>query len=130
MQQTYITSETALDDAVVVKFGLNIPNTINLFSDSYANVTADVDGKKNVAPGTSGQYTFVVTGTSEVAYKVSATISVIYSDKWGDYAPLKFSISGEDWIGLEDFKTNLSAVDSAAIEPNEAYISVQTIYWQ
>ena len=127
----YITSGTTSDDAVAAKFGLNIPNTIHLFSDSYTNVTADTSDKKIIAPGTTGFYNFVVTGTSEVAYKVSANITVTYSEQWNEYEPLEFSIDGTVWTSLDQFKTNLStALQSETLSPNEAYSSTQAIHWR
>ena len=127
----YIRSGTVSDNAVVAKFGLGIPNTINLFSDSYTNVQADEEGKKIIAPGTDGEYKFEVTGTSEVAYKVSAGISIVYSDDWGGYAPLKFSIDGDNWTELEEFREDLSAaLASSTMSPNSTYTSEQTIYWK
>ena len=127
----YLTSNEGSDDAVAAKFGLNVPNTINLFSDSYTNVKADVDGKKIIAPGTTGQYKFEVTGYSEVAYQVSANIAVAYSEEWNGYAPLEFSINGTTWTNLEDFKTNLSnALASKTMAPGEEYANAQTIYWK
>ena len=127
----YMTLRTVSDDAVVANFGLNIPNSINLFSDSYTNVQADTDGKKIIAPGTSGQYSFKVTGTSEVAYRVSANISVVYSEEWNGYAPLKFSIDGINWTDFEEFKENLRvALERETMQPNEEYANTQTIYWE
>ena len=127
----YMTSRTVTDEAVTAKFGLDVPTVINLFSDSYTNVTADTSGKKIIAPGTSGQYRFQITGTSEVAYKVIANIAVAYSDEWNGYAPLEFSINGTNWTNLEDFKANLSnALASETMAPGEAYASTQTIYWK
>jgi hypothetical protein len=127
----YSTQKTVSDSTVVAKFGLNVPNEINLFSDSYTNVQADTDGKKIIAPGTQGQYTFNITGTSEVAYKVSANISIEYSEEWNSYAPLKFSINGETWTDFAAFKENLNtAMESGTVAPNATYTSTQTIYWQ
>ena len=127
----YRTSNTLSDEAVVAKFGLNVPNTINLFSDSYTNVLADEAGKKIIAPGTEGQYTFEITGTSEVAYIVSAEVDVTYSDEWDDYAPLRFSVNGTDWTDFATFKTNLTnALASSTMAPNTLYENAQTIYWQ
>jgi len=127
----YIMSSTISDNASVAKFGLNIPNTVDLFADSYTNVTADTDGKKIIAPGTDGQYKFVVTGTSEVAYKISAAASLTYSDSWNGYEPLKFSINGTDWTDFDQFQTDLSnALSSAVMAPNTAYESTHTIYWK
>ena len=127
----YATSDTVTDDTVAAKFGLNIPDSIDLFSDSYDNVDADVTGKKIIAPGTSGQSSFVVTGTSEVAYRVSANVSVVYSEEWNGYEPLLFSLNGDDWYDLADFQQRLStALESEVMEPNEAYTSTHTIHWE
>ena len=128
----YLQSRTVSDDAVVAKFGLDIPTTINLFSDSYTNVKADADGKKIIAPGTDGEYQFNVTGTSEVAYKVSADISIEYSDEWEDYAPLEFSLNGTTWTDdLTQFQDDLStALASNTMSPNSTYTSTQTIHWR
>ena len=128
----YVTADTVSDDAVVAEFGLNIPNTINLFSDTYTNVQADSDGKKIIAPGTSGQYKFAVTGKSEVAYKVSADIAVTYAGEWNGYAPLEFSMDGLSWTNdIEQFQTSLgNALESETMPPNTEYTSTQTIYWK
>ena len=127
----YVTSETVSDEAVVAKFGLNIPNDVDLFSDSYTNVTADPEGKKIIAPGTAGSYKFEVTGTSEVTYSVSANIDMTYSEGWEGYKPLEFSINGTTWTDFDQFKTNLSAVlESEIMEPNEEYANTQTIHWR
>ena len=127
----YATSNAVSDSAIVAKFGLEIPNTINLFSDSYTGVEADTADKKIIAPGTQGQYAFVVTGVSEVAYKVSADITVTYSDEWGGYEPLEFSVNGNDWLTLAAFQTKLSGdLASNILQPNERYENEQTIYWR
>ena len=127
----YVTTDTVSDDAVSAKFGLNIPNSIDLFSDSYTNVKADEQGKKIIAPGTSGEYVFKVTGTSEVAYKVSAEITLTYSDEWDGYAPLEFSIDGNTWTDFDQFKSDLSTeLASDTIAPNAEYSSTQTIHWK
>ena len=127
----YVTSRVLSDQAVVAKFGLNIPNSINLFADSYTNVKADEDGKKIIAPGTEGQYRFEVSGTSEVAYQVSADVSIAYSDEWEDYAPLQFSLDGDNWLDANAFQTALSgALASETMEPNTTYSGAQTIHWR
>ena len=128
---SYIISRNVSDNASVAKFGLNIPGTINLFSDSYINVQADTGGKKIIAPGTSGQYDFQVTGTAEVAYKVNAIISVTYSDEWEGYEPLKCSIDGDVWTDFAKFSEDLSnALESNVMAANSTYDNAQTIYWK
>jgi hypothetical protein len=127
----YATSRTVSDNASAAKFGLNIPNTINLFADSYTNVESATPGKKVIAPGTFGQYDFSITGSSEVAYAVSANVTVTYSEEWGEYNPLEFSINGTTWTDLDQFKTDLSAaLQSQILDPDEPYTNMQTIYWR
>ena len=127
----YVIVENVEDGAVVAEFGLNIPNTIDLFSDSYTNVEADAEGKKIIAPGTSGQYVFSVTGTSEVAYQISADVTVAYSDEWNGYAPLQFSIDNETWTTLTLFEENLAAaLATNVMAPNAIYSNAQIIYWR
>ena len=127
----YVTSNTDFDSAVAGKFGLNTANAINLFSDSYTNVAADTNGKKVIAPGTTGHYTFKVIGTSEAAYKVNANITITYSEEWGEYQPLEFSLDGNTWTTLEQFKTDLSAaLESEILLPNETYNNSQDIHWR
>ena len=127
----YLTSGTITDGAEVAKFGLNVPTSIDLFSDSYTNVKADTSGKKIVAPGTAGEYTFNVSGTSEVAYKVSAKVSTTYSSDWNGYEPLEFSLDNLTWTNISDFETNLSAaLGNKTLQPNEEYSSTQKIYWK
>ena len=126
----YITSGTVSDDAATAKFGLNMPNTIDLFAEEYNNVASDSVGKKIIAPGTTGSSSFEVTGSSEVAYKVSATVTVTYSEEWDEYAPLEFSLNGDDWLSLAEFQTALSgALASKTIAANESYESTHTIHW-
>ena len=61
------------DSARTAKWDLNITRDIDLFSDSYVNKTNDqiVKSTNNdfiVAPGTSGEYTFTITGAPETNY--------------------------------------------------------------
>ena len=128
----YGTSSTVSDEANVAKFGLNIPNTISLFSDSYnEEAILSGDGSNIIAPGATGTYDFEVTGTSEVAYKVDAVVSLTYSDQWDDYTPLLFSIDGENWTSFEVFQTNLKdALGSETLAPGESYTGTQSLHWK
>ena len=127
----YLAQNTATDETVTAKFGFDIPTTISLFSDSYTNVQADELGKHIIAPGTSGQATFEVTGTSEVAFEVAAEVKVTYSDAWDGYTPLEFSLDGTEWTALEEFETAMSsALGSETLSANDAYSNTQTIHWK
>ena len=127
----YTTSNSGEDSAVVAEFGLNVPATFDLFAESYDNALSNTDNKKIIAPGTSGSHEFVISGTSEVAYTVSADIEVEYSSEWGSYKPLEFSLDGTNWTSFADFKTNLSeALASETMAPNALYSSESSIYWR
>ena len=62
----YTGSLTASDTARVAKWGFDGTNVTDIFSDTYVNVKSE-DGTKVVAPGTDGDFSFVIAaGTSEV----------------------------------------------------------------
>ena len=127
----YMTSRTVSDEGRAAKFGLNIPNTFDLFKETYTNVDSDTDGQKVIAPGTQGKYDFVVSGTSEVTYKVEASATIEYAEVWGDYEPLKFSLDGNVWMSLTELNAALAtALNSEVMQPNSVYSGAQTIYWQ
>lgn len=128
----YVTSSSESDGATVAKFGLNTSNEIDLFQESYGlHAASDTTGKRIIAPGTSGSYEFEVSGTSEVAYEVTADASIEYSDEWDGYEPLEFSLDGVTWTSFEDFNTNLStALKSGRIAPNADYENTQELYWR
>jgi len=127
----FVMTGDASDEAVVAEFGLEMPESIDLFSDSYTNIKANEDGKKIIAPGASGNYAFSVLGKAEVAYTVKADVKVTYSEEWDGYEPLEYSLDGEDWTNLEDFQEDLStALGSEVIAPNAIYSGEQTIYWR
>lgn len=126
----YITSGDSSDEADVAKFGFSIPTSIELFANKYDNVESE-NGENIIAPGTTGSYTFNVSGTSEVAYEVKADIDVEYSIGWSEYTPLEFSIDNQNWTNFEQFETNLAtALETNVMAPNTAYSSTNTIYWR
>ena len=127
----YVTKTTVSQSARVAKFGLNVPETIDLFKESYGNVAADTEGNKIIAPGTEGKYEFAVSGTSEVAYEVSANVTLEYSEEWNDYEPLQFSTNGTNWTDFATFKAALeTALSNELIAPNAAYDGQQEIHWK
>lgn len=79
---SYISKGSGTDSATVAKWGFTISvgdDSDEGFQTSYQNddsevIVAAVDSTKVVAPGTSGKITFSITGTAEVAAKVTMTV--------------------------------------------------------
>ena len=80
----YTTTKSGSDNARVAKWGINVTNTAEVFSSSYTNGTAtDVasgDATDVIAPGTTGEYTFSLTGTPEVNYTLAVTGDVVINN--------------------------------------------------
>lgn len=67
----YITTKTVSDSARVAKWQIDELTSMNLFNSSYlSDAVKSSDGKDVVAPGTSGTYTFQVTGSVETNYRL------------------------------------------------------------
>lgn len=117
----YTTSGTATDTARVAKWGVEVKSTGNAFATEYdtddTNVKGTIaksvvtatesgaDGKKLVAPGTSGElFKSSITGTPEVAVKVTTnaelkltgwTINIGDGDK--EYCPIVITIDSTEY---------------------------------
>jgi len=76
----YTTSVSGTDTARVAKWGWSATTTTDIFQTSYENSSSKLTVETNasdkiVAPGTSGEVTITPTGTSEVATKLTYTVS-------------------------------------------------------
>ena len=138
----YVTSiEEAADNARVAKWGVSGTVTGGAFATSYEahdgetelDITVESSTEdKLVAPGTNGTFTGVsLTGTPEVAVKITKTATVTINDKWIDeegafYCPIVVTINGTPISGLEctdanDFAGKIKAaieLGSGEYEPN------------
>lgn len=130
----YVTTAKGTDTARVAKWGVEITANGTTFASSYANdavigTTAIGDGTsvatseantKLVAPGTKGNMAkMTLSGTPEVAVRVSYTGEFEINDKWVDkdgnfYCPLTIklskgstteNISGASYTSKSDFET-------------------------
>lgn len=77
----YTTTKTSSDSARVAKWGIGITNQIDLFDASYIGSESETDvvasdGENVVAPGTTGTYTFRVTGAPETNYTIAVAATV------------------------------------------------------
>lgn len=108
----YTTAAEGMDSARVAKFGVTITANGTSFAKEYATNDAEVAGMiansvvstdKVIAPGTNGNMvSMTLTGTPEVAVKVTYEATVDFGDKWVDndgiyYCPLEIKV-GEDTL--------------------------------
>lgn len=90
----YTSGKETSDSARVAKWGIGVDNTVELFKDSYIGTEGGTDvvaadGTKVIAPGTSGEYTFELTGAPETNYTLA--VKVTGEDKTGK---LVFTLDG------------------------------------
>lgn len=160
----YITSDAAGDSARVAKWGIDVLVSGNLFGQFYNpnTATADkdliaataqnsvdngtTDGKDIVAPGTKNEtgFTVQISGTPEVAYKVTANTGAAVSGKsanediflgkgsWGVMVEAKGLNAASNCAGLytkDGDNYTVVADDEATTDKNEAaYVSGKTYY--
>lgn len=121
----YVTSGTGKDTARVAKFGVTVTANGSTFAEEYATNDETVETiarsvvsserKKVVAPGTKGDMvSMTLSGSAEVAVKVTYEATVNLGDKWvADgvyYCPLVIKVNDKEINGL-DYET---AADFAA----------------
>ncbi len=122
----YVTSADASDAARVAKWGVTVTaDAEGTFAKEYASDTADyaaatvISSEKVVAPGTSGVLANVaVTGTPEVAVRVSYTATLDLGDNWVDangayYCPLEITVNGTTYKGTDSQYTDVNAFETA-----------------
>lgn len=131
----YVTSGTGSDTARVAKFGVEITANGSTFAGEYAtddpgvsgtiakSVVTSGDNMDLVAPGTSGNMaSMTLSGTPEVAVKVSYVADFALSDNWTVeggkfYCPLKICVEGTYVDGLTfDNKADFEAAVEALIK--------------
>lgn len=112
----YVRSANGSDTARVAKFGVNIVAVGDIFSKTYAkddnsftlatNTVVSSNNDKLVAPGTKKDIVgFALTGTPEVAVRVSFTVDKFELSNWEipkdreteEYCPLIFKAGGQEY---------------------------------
>lgn len=143
----YVTSGSATDSARVAKFGVTVTGTGDMFKKEYAkddntftlaeNTVVSTD--KVVAPGTEGSLGgFAITGTPEVAVRVSYTADTVdFGDKWVDedngyYCPIEVTvgttvIKGLDYDSIDDFETAIKTAIQNVKKDYKAGTDLSTI---
>lgn len=128
----YVTSGEATDSARVAKFGVVVAasgddafaNSYNTHDGVYSGVVAQsvigVGGEKVVAPGTDGEFLNVdITGTPEVAVKVTYDATITLNEKWIGmdtkfYCPIIVTVTGTSYMKEINGLNYTSAADFAA----------------
>ena len=136
---------TQTDSARVAKWNFNQTQNINnLFTASYA--ASDGENKSDVsalvdvvAPGTSGQYSFNLSGETETNYTIVADVVATDTINTAEYAPIKYTLDTTEITDInEDGVVNaedLALAIKGLYEPNKVYAagtvseSVHTIKW-
>lgn len=124
----YVTSGNGSDTARVAKFGVTVTGTAETFAKEYEKTDGTftvatntvVSTEKVVAPGTSGSMAaFAITGTPEVAVRVSFAGTLELGDKWVDsasayYCPIEITVGdttfkGTSYTSADEFETAVNA---------------------
>lgn len=137
----YVTSEGAMDNARVAKFGVTINAQGEMFKTEYERnplstaltatnsvVTSEAD-KKVVAPGTEGDLVSAnITGKPEVAvkveYKPELTLTNWTLASGTEYCPIVFTVNGKTY-GMSGMKPKTGALDETAATINELKTKVE-----
>jgi len=127
----YTSSQETSDSARVAKWGIGVDNTVELFSDSYIGTEGGTDvvaadGTNVIAPGTTGEYTFELTGAPETNYTLDVTVTG--EDKTGR---LVFTLDGTDVGTIADLQTAIENLYNTGkvYAANTTSASKHTIGW-
>lgn len=131
----YVTSGTGKDTARVAKFGVKVTANGSTFAEEYfapndgtvvgtiaKSVVSSQNKVKVVAPGTKGDMvSMTLSGSAEVAVKVTYDATVNLGDKWvADgvyYCPLVITVNNKDIKGLDyENATDFAAAVKAEID--------------
>lgn len=118
----YTSSFDLADDARVAKWGFQLNGQdpqetafdLELFKTSYpasgdATKTDVLSTTEVVAPGTSGEYTFTLTGETETNYTIAIdTTGSTNTIVDGTYNPIFFRVDNGNWVNLDQLGTELN----------------------
>lgn len=120
------------DTARVAQWHLNSTSTVDLFEQSYdiatggENEVETSQEDKIIAPGTSGDYSFSITGNTETNYTLSITPEI--TD--GTNGRIKFSLDDTGvWQDATAFKTTLTNLNTKVF-PAGKLPKTHTIKWK
>ena len=142
----YVTSGNGSDNARVAKFGVTVTGNADTFKETYAKndtgftlaANSVVSTEDVVAPGTSGSMAaFTITGTPEVAVRVSFAGTLERGDKWVDsnsdyYGPIEVTVGdttfkGTTYSSADEFEAAVNAKIATYSKDYEANKDLSTI---
>ena len=138
----YVTSAEGTDSARVAKFGVTITANGTTFANAYnddpANATTEVQADvKVVAPGTGGNMaSMTLTGTPEVAVKVSYVADLSLSTNWTVdgtfYCPLIITVEGtrvdgKNYTSAAEFEAAVEALINGWTKTYNAGTNLSTV---
>ncbi len=130
----YTTSVNGTDSARVAHWDVNATNNVSdLFAASYSKVAAGTEEQGIIAPGTSGEYTFSITGSIETAYTLSivATGTDNVNGAVSGYNPIKYSFKKNSETAKTDLTFQqlldaINAIDDGSKEHAAGNLSADT----
>lgn len=149
----YISSTTLpAQTATAAKWGYVVTTDVDdLFVSDYKNdgsqATATVDGAGNivvngtadakvVAPGTSGSMAITLSGSAEVAAKLTFNITITSDISFDGYNPIKWTlkkgenpVDGCENVTLATLKTKAAALSSTIAPGDDSAAGIYTISW-
>ena len=115
----YTSSMDTTDTARTARWGINVENEVDLFKESVIKGLngSSINDDNIIAPGTSGEYTFVISGTAETAYKIDidAEVKDYTNSRIKCYLDDRYAGSGEE--GINKLKGLLENLLSGTIYP-------------
>lgn len=142
----YVTSGKGSDSARVAKFGVTVTGTADTFKETYAKDDSSftlaantvVSTEDVVAPGTSGEMAaFTLSGTPEVAVRVTFAGTLELGDKWVDstsayYCPIEITVGstvlkGKDYSSADLFEADVKAEIATYSKDYAANTTLSTI---
>ncbi len=118
----YVSAFDLVDEARVAKWAFTLngdepTNTeidMDLFKESYesfngtsTDTVSSEAGVNVVAPGTFGEYIFVLDGSAETNYTVDMVATIENEIVDGSYNPIFFRLDGGQWMNSSDFEDAL-----------------------
>lgn len=140
----YISESTTTDSARIAQWHLNSLNDIDLFAASYSDTDANatsLEGDKIIAPGTSGEYTFTLSGTFETEYTLALEVLTadshgILFDGYNDPVIYKLAKDGKEvtngWVDFDSLVDALEGIgeNGKVYSPGELDETEYTISWK
>lgn len=105
----YTTTVDYTDSARVAKWEINEISNVDLFKSDYTAVNGNGDTKV-VAPGTSGTYSFQITGDVETDYTLKVEVTGTDTINTANYKPMSYTLDGNTYTTMAELETAIEAL--------------------